>query len=381
MTVATVDIINRGLQKLGKSRIYSTRDLSALAAETGFSYDFVRRAELRRNVWRFSIRSAALRAADGYLQSVTFATWAIGTTYSKNDIVTGSDGQIYISLVASNLGNDPTTTSGSWALYCGPVTAIPFPSVWSSSPTYVANSVVTGSDGNYYIALSSNQNHDPTTDNGVHWEKLSASTATGILPAFADSGLSFYSGEIVFAAGNVYFSLVSSNTTDPTTDLTGSWFTLTAVPTLSKLSFIYPIGSGPASDSTTRNAFLLPNGFMCEAPQDPKAGRFAPLGAPQNRLFVDWNYENDCFTSISSGPIVFRFAADISDPTQFDPMFIEGLACRVAMEMCESLTGSTEKLAVIGREYEKFMGEARIRNGIETGAIDPPLDLLLAVRY
>jgi len=42
--------------------------------------------------------------------------WQSGTTYAEYDAVIGSDGQTYRSLVASNVGNDPTTDDGSnWA--------------------------------------------------------------------------------------------------------------------------------------------------------------------------------------------------------------------------------------------------------------------------
>lgn len=45
------------------------------------------------------------------------AIWAVGTTYSKGAVVTGSDSNVYQSNVNSNLGNDPTTDGGvNWTL-------------------------------------------------------------------------------------------------------------------------------------------------------------------------------------------------------------------------------------------------------------------------
>ena len=60
------DIANRALQHCRMRRIVSLipPDSSANAQETAFIYDKVREAELRCNVWRFSIRRCILRAVD-----------------------------------------------------------------------------------------------------------------------------------------------------------------------------------------------------------------------------------------------------------------------------------------------------------------------------
>lgn len=319
-------VANRALQHVGSTRIAAGALLtenSKAADEIRSCYDILRRAELRRNVWRFSIRRIALRAFDANTKQLTFAAYAAGTTYKQNDVVVASDGQAYTALVGANVGNDPVSTLGKWTLYFGAPTA--------------------------YL-------YDST------------------------AGISFYVGEIVYSGGTSYFSLVSGNQTNPTTDLTGSWLTFTAQPTLTSMNFAYPIGSGPSNESTTRNVFMLPVGFLREAPQDPKAAQNAFLGGPAGLRYNDWYYENQCFTSFDVGPILFRFASDVSDPTMFDPLFVEGFACRVGLEVCEALTQSTEKLSGIEQKYRKFMGEARTVNGIEEGPVDAPLDEYLTVR-
>lgn len=422
-------IANRALQKVGSQRIASgalLTEQSKVADEIRACYDILRRAELRRNVWRFSIRNVAIRALNLVTQNVTFGTWASGTTYKQNDIITGSDSQLYISLIASNTGNDPTSTLGKWTLYFGPLQANQYvttfsltqvyaihqyalgsngtvytslvgnnlgndptitPATWNSGTTYSSGNFVTGSDGSIYQSLAgSNLNHNPVGDGGVHWAELVADPVTGAfgwaVASNINANLAYYAGEMIYTLGSttVYLSAVSNNQTNPTTDTTGSWITFTSNPTLSAVNFIYPIGSGPANDSTTRNVFMLPNGFLREAPQAPKAQRNAFLGGPAGLYANDWNYENQCFTSAYQGPIIYRFAADVSDPTLFDAMFVEGFACRIALEVCETLTQSTKKLNGIAQEYKKFMSEARVVNGIETGPTDPDLDEYIAVR-
>lgn len=421
-------IANRALQKVGSQRIPAGNlltDTSKAADEVRACYDILRRAELRRNVWRFSIRTVAIRALTPTTQQVTFGNWVSGTSYKLNDVIVGSDSQIYISLISSNQGNDPTSTLGKWTLYLGPNQANQFvttfsatqvynvnqqaigsnntiytslvsnnlgndptvaPAAWSSLTTYASGNFVTGSDNNVYQSVAGgNLNHNPVGDGGVHWTLLAANTQGFIGWAISNNQnatVSYFAGELVYTLGSttVFLSTVSNNQLNPTTDTTGAWFTFTTTPALAALDFIYPIGSGPDTDMTTRNVFMLPNGFMREAPQAPKAQRNAFLGGPAGLYANDWNYENQCFTSAFQGPIVYRFAGDISDPTLFDALFVEGFACRIALEVCEPLTQSTEKLQGIAGEYKKFMSEARVVNGIETGPTDPDLDEYIAVR-
>lgn len=55
--------------------------------------------------------------ANNYLKGTNITNaWNSGSTYNVNDIVVGKDNQVYQSLVASNIGNDPTTTTGYWWL-------------------------------------------------------------------------------------------------------------------------------------------------------------------------------------------------------------------------------------------------------------------------
>jgi hypothetical protein len=62
-------------------------------------------------------------------------------------------------------------------------------------------------------------------------------------------------------------------------------------------------------------------------------------------------------------------------------MFKEGLAARIAVAICEPLTQSTAKIQSIRTSYKEYMGEARLRNAIEVGAEEPPMDDYLSTRY
>ena len=77
---------------------------------------------------------------------------------------------------------------------------------------------------------------------------------------------------------------------------------------------------------------------------------------------------------------MLRFVADTIDVTTFDDMFCEGLAARIAESVCQILTQSDAKLRTIAGEYQKFMGEARTVNAIETGPVEPPIDDFISCR-
>jgi hypothetical protein len=63
-----------------------------------------------------------------------------------------------------------------------------------------------------------------------------------------------------------------------------------------------------------------------------------------------------------------------------DPMFCEGLAARIGLEICEEVTQSGEKLKTIASEYKLFMSEAREINGIEVGPVESPEDDYIVCR-
>ncbi len=398
--ITPTDIANRALGKLGANLIAPGALATEISRNAGIMrpvYDIIRRAELRRNVWKFSVRRTVLYAymtpsnivnansnVGGVTSSVTWGAWAVGTTYVQSDIVLGSDGQIYNSRVGANTGHDPALAASFpyWELYFGPKVAQEFVAVWKSTYTYAKGNNTIGSDGASYMSVvDANINHNPVGDGGSHW-------VTGLAQATNTYNIGYYAGDLVYVGATLYRSLVSNNTVDPTTNIdqvtlttyTNAWMTMTTAPVVSALNFIYPIGAGPVQEQTTRNVFGLPNGFMRDAPQAPKQGSTQFLGAPAGLAYSDWEFDGDYIVSGSTGPIIYRFAADVQDTTTFDPLFIEGLAARLAFETCEAVTQSQAKQSAMAGDYAKFMTEARTINGIEEGPTEPPEDNYLQCR-
>jgi len=148
--------------------------------------------------------------------------WVSTRIYGTNDVVIGSDGQYYRSLLTGNQNNNPVTTSGYWSLLysvewnaginydvgatvtydtlqyqslqtgnlnhapdASPTWWVPLEFVWSATSTYELNQNVVGSDGILYTSLqASNINHDPATS-PAWWVGTSAAAAASATAAAA----------------------------------------------------------------------------------------------------------------------------------------------------------------------------------------------------
>jgi hypothetical protein len=549
-----VDIANRGLQHIGQRKLDAVAgftEQSKAARETSFAYGKLRRSELRSNTWRFAIKSACLRPVDSNTLLLAPSLWVSNATYFMGSVVADSANNLWVSQVPNNIGNPPTTASGTvvtpyWAPYFGPLTVGLYdssqaylngelvytaagngtyntymsltggnqvhpalPNQWSTQTAYFKNQVVQSwpayasgttyskgqgvsyTDGNIYASLTNSNTGNAPPSSAANWAlvpvlTLSSQTvpATTVVQAVSSSPVlewtqatGYSQGNVVMFNASVYLSLVNNNignfpnasgstswvavtngalymsmidlnigntpssspanwasgTTyasgnqvcgsdgviytssgngnignNPTTDggvhwtNTGTlcpWTTVftqgggndqwiqiggAAAPSgvsLTRLSTsIFPLGSGPTWQTWNKNAYRLPSGYLKRAPQDPKSGYFSWLGAPANDAATDWQFEGDYLVTRDGSPIVFRFVADITDVTEMDDQFCEMLGAKVGDEVCEALTQSTAKVASCQAAYKLAEFKAKTANAIETGSDDEPLDDYIACR-
>lgn len=304
------DIANRAAQLLGVTRIVAFTDSSKQAVEFGFAYDKVRRAELRRSVWGCATRRAVLRKITSTTKRLAPPTYAAGTTYAIGDIVADSAGFLWISNIASNIGNTPGVggANPAWSAYYGPIVA----DAWSSSLSYFPGDVVYEST-TAYLATAATTNVDPGTDAGAHWHPLTGAPTT----------------RTVFS----------------------------------------PIGYSP-DGSVLRTLYRLPNNFLRIAPVDPKAAGSPRQNVTAGMPFNDWEIEAGHLTSASTGPIVLRFVADLTDVSAMDDMLCESIAASLALATCETLTQSPAKKTEITNAYNSVVASARMVNAIEAGSTE-----------
>lgn len=381
---APIDIMNRALQRVGQTRIASLSEDSKACDEVTFCYDKLRIAEMRRNVWVFSVRTTALRPYNpptgSTLGTMTLvpANWDTAKNYIPGSIIAYTNGRVYFSRTF-NTGSQPDINTTDWAQYFGPRTVEPYDT--TGATTYYPGELVytlAGTTPTVFLALA--QSSDvPTT------------TAAWVSTTYYNKG-----DTVTGSNSTKYQSLIDLNTAiDPTTDGGAHWSPLPIAnqpdthagqnwmqidATVKSIQFIYPVGAGPTFQANTKNVYFLPYGYLRRAPQNPKAGTFPFLGGPVGNAYDDWVFSSEHILTSQSGPLLLRFAADISDVSKMDSMFCEGLSCRIAIEVCEPLTQSVSKLQGITAEYKTFMGEARAVNGIEAGPVEAPEDSLITCR-
>lgn len=412
-----LDIQNRALDHLGATHIANLNEDSVNNATTFSIYDKVRRAELRRNSWRFSIRKCVLRPIDTTTYVLAPAIWNAGVQYLPGAIVSDANGLLWLSNDANNINNTPGA-SGVWDSYFGQMTVDVFdttgqtvylsgdlvyiantngsfniymstvnantetPNVsdaWNATTTYQQDEVVSFSGSQWRSLIALNTNHSPA--NGpANWNALQTYAATNTVTG--SDGFIYSS----VGNGNLGNNPVSDSGTNWTN--TGNPTAWTSVPVLpvssslwvpiygglKSLNIVYPLNTGPVSQNFTRNVFRLPAGYLRRVVDDPKAGINPFLGAPSGRIRDDFEFEGNFILSEQATPIVLRFVADIQTVTKMDDMFCEGLAARIAMDSCETITNSNAKQQTCINKYKQFMGEARIVNAVEIGPVEPPED-------
>lgn len=84
-----------------------------------------------------------------------------------------------------------------------------------------------------------------------------------------------------------------------------------------------------------------------------------------------WSVEGRSILTNIGAPLLIRYMARIEDPTFFDPLFVEVLACKLAYEACETLTQSGAKLQAAEQAYKFALSEAVRQDAIE----NPPDEL------
>lgn len=409
----SLDVANKALQHLGEPRILTADEDSKRNTEMSFAYDLSRVGELRRNIWRFSIRRAALRAITATTRLLAPQSWSASTLYLPGSVVKDANGKLWISDAAENLNNEPGT-SDVWDQYFGPMTA----DLHDADTTYFAGELVytVVGTGGFVVWLSlesSNEDvpgtatawattttyglNDVVSYGGYQWRSLitlNAGTTPAVAPNDWSEVVTYSAAQTVTASdGYIYSSVGGSNLDhDPALDTAGTYWTNTGVPAawaktpeiyasspkwralyanLKNISVFWPLGNSARGAQTgSTSVFRLPAGWLREAPQDPK----------QSLPPSDREYEGDYFTSAEAGPLVYRFAADVTVVPKMDALFCEGLACRMALDTSDALTQQDSKFQRIGTLYKAFMHDARAVNAIEKGPTEASIDEYELVR-
>ena len=171
--------------------------LTAAGRQPNIFFDGVARAILTNN----DDVQIAVRDPVGETATDFGDQWVATKTYSSTDVVLGSDGIYYRSLINGNQNNNPVTTSGYWTLL--------YSVEWNVGITYDIGAVVTYDNQQYQSLQNSNVGNNPSSATSF-WVPLN----------FAWLASATYSDgqNAVGTDGVLYTSLQDSNTgNDPAT--------------------------------------------------------------------------------------------------------------------------------------------------------------------
>lgn len=120
------------------------------------------------------------------------------------------------------------------------------------------------------------------------------------------------------------------------------------------------------------NSFTLPADFLRLLAPDPSV----------NVNTLDWRVEGRAIVTDDDAPLLVRYIYRVEDPNEFDALFIDALACRLAWQTCEKITQSNTKKADVRDEYKEIIREAKRANAIEQNTNDePPADTWDTARH
>jgi hypothetical protein len=105
---------------------------------------------------------------------------------------------------------------------------------------------------------------------------------------------------------------------------------------------------------------------------------------PPNRTTLDWTLESVDGTqhilTNDGDTLEIRYIKRVTDVAQFDHLFVDMLACSMALQLCEPITQSNTKKDSIKEDYKRARAEARLVNAFEQTTEDDPEDPWLAAR-
>lgn len=227
---------------------------------------------------------------------------------------------------------------------------------YAGGTTYDKNDLVL-SDGIVYVSLVGTNLGNTPVSSPVFW-----AVWWGVLVAvLVDTGLVYYRGELVYTGSTLFMAL--KNTTQNVAPAEGTEWHEVNTATLAATPYVTPLFA-------RHFAFLKPRDFLRIAPQEPK----------YSQIPTDWLVEGNFIITSDPGPMFLRYVRNEKDPATFNPLFVEGLACKIAENVCEEVTQSNTKKADAVKLYDRAIYRARITNAIEIGPVEPDEDELITCR-
>ena len=158
--------------------------------------------------------------------------WISSKIYAANDVVQGTDGEFYVSLVGSNVNQNPVSTSGYWVLL--------YSVEWNAGITYTEGAVVTVSNILYQSLQNTNLNQNPTSS-PTYWVVISLAYV---------STITYTVGQNVVGSNGVFYTALRTTVGDEPSVSTSDWVGTSAAAAASATAAAASASAAAASAST-----------------------------------------------------------------------------------------------------------------------------------
>ena len=95
----------------------------------------------------------------------------------------------------------------------------------------------------------------------------------------------------------------------------------------------------------------------------------------------DWQVEGRKILTDEGTVLNIRYQVRETDPAQYDSMLVEAITCRLAYDICESITQSTSKKTELERDFKRVLIEAKAMDAQEGSYSTFKEDDWVTVRY
>lgn len=117
------------------------------------------------------------------------------------------------------------------------------------------------------------------------------------------------------------------------------------------------------------NRYSLPNDFLRLLRDDESGVR------------TDWKIEGQYIVTADESPLEIRYIRDVTDPTEFDTMFVEVFSTALAIATCKEITDSTAMKESLKDDMKTEIADAKKIGAIEKGPQEDEEDtFILAMR-
>lgn len=73
-----------------------------------------------------------------------------------------------------------------------------------------------------------------------------------------------------------------------------------------------------------------------------------------------------------TAPLSVKYVANVTDASQFSPLFVQAVGCRLAMDLCQKLTNSGSLKEGIRADYKQILAAALRSDAIQKPPVQPP---------